>query len=106
MNSSAETSVEIRQSESTRGLEPTAEELSVLSTLERFAFRLAWRMNRGSWKRFWTFCQSTLGAGWIQLSTYNLLRVHGLEHVESAKHERPLLLVANHPSFCDMYVVS
>jgi 1-acyl-sn-glycerol-3-phosphate acyltransferase len=106
MNSSAETSVEINRRESTRGLEPTAEELSVLSTLERFAFRLAWRMNRGHWKRFWTLCQSTLGAGWIQLSTYNLMRVHGLEHFESVSRERPLLLVANHRSFFDMYVVS
>jgi 1-acyl-sn-glycerol-3-phosphate acyltransferase len=83
-----------------------AEELGVLSPFERFAFRLAWRMNRGGWKRFWTFCQRTLGAGWIHLSTYNLMRVYGLEHVEAAGHERPLLLVANHRSFFDMYVVS
>ena len=85
---------------------PTAEELSALSPFERFAFRLTWRMNRGRWKRFWTFCQRTLGAGWIHLSTYNLMRVSGLEHVEAAARERPLLLVANHRSFFDMYVVS
>src|SRR3712207_590460 len=63
-------------------------------------------MNRGRWKRFWTYCQSVFGAGWIHLSTYNLMRVSGLEHVEAASHERPLLLVANHRSFFDMYVVS
>ena len=85
---------------------PTAEEMAVLSRFERFAFRLTWRMNRGGWKRFWTFCQRTLGAGWIHLATYNLMRVSGLEHVEAASHERPLLLVANHRSFFDMYVVS
>ncbi|MDQ3919613.1 MAG: 1-acyl-sn-glycerol-3-phosphate acyltransferase [Acidobacteriota bacterium] len=85
---------------------PTAEELAALSRFERFAFRLVRRMNQGAWKRFWTFCQRTLGAGWIHLSTYNLMRVYGLEHVESASHERPLLLVANHRSFFDMYVVS
>ena len=104
MNSSAETAAEVRRDGA--ALEPTAEELSALSPFERFAFRLAWRMNRGGWKRFWTLCQSTLGAGWIHVSTYNLLRVHGLEHVESVSHERPLLLVANHRSFFDMYVVS
>src|SRR2546430_2602546 len=104
MNSSAETAAEVRRDGA--ALEPTAEELSALSPFERFAFRLAWRMNRGRWKRFWTLCQSTLGAGWIHVSTYNLLRVHGLEHVESVSHERPLLLVANHRSFFDMYVVS
>ena len=104
MNSSADTAVEVGRDGAALG--PTAEELSALSPFERFAFRLAWRMNRGRWKRFWTLCQSTLGAGWIQVSTYNLLRVHGLEHVESVSHERPLLLVANHRSFFDMYVVS
>src|SRR6185369_2176818 len=30
----------------------------------------------------------------------------GLEHVEAASRDRPLLLVANHRSFFDMYAVS
>jgi 1-acyl-sn-glycerol-3-phosphate acyltransferase len=85
---------------------PSPEELGALSPFERFAFRLTRRMNRGGWKRFWTFCQRVFGSGWIQLATYNLMRVHGLEHVESVSHERPLLLIANHRSFFDMYVVS
>ena len=63
-------------------------------------------MNRGAWKRFWTWCQSTMGAGWIHLSTYNIMNIYGLEHVEAASRERPLLLVANHRSFFDMYAVS
>ena len=87
-------------------LVPAAEELAVLSPFERLAFRLTWRMNRGRWKRFWTFCQRTLGAGWIHVSTYNLMRVSGLENVEAVSRGRPLLLVANHRSFFDMYVVS
>ena len=87
-------------------LVPAPEEFAALSRFERFAFRLARRMNRGRWKRFWTFCQRTLGAGWIQVSTYNLMRVYGLENLGRVSHERPLLLVANHRSFFDMYVVS
>lgn len=63
-------------------------------------------MNRGRWKRFWTECQRILGAGWIHLSTYNLMQVYGLENVEAVSHERPILLVANHRSFFDMYTVS
>ena len=63
-------------------------------------------MNQGAWKRFWTSCQCTLGAGWIHLSTYNIMNVYGLDHVEAAAHDRPLLLVANHRSFFDMYAVS
>ena len=99
-------SVEVKNDAEPSALAPTDEELSVLSPFERFAFRLTWRMNRGRWKRFWTFCQRILGAGWIHVSTYNLMRVEGLEHVEAASRERPLLLVANHRSFFDMYVVS
>src|SRR5258707_6501358 len=85
---------------------PTSEELSVLSPFERFAFRVTHRMNLGGWKRFWTWCQSVFGAGWIQLSTYNLIRVYGLENIEAVDHARPILLVANHRSFFDMYTVS
>ena len=87
-------------------LEPTTEELSVLSSFERLSFRLVRRMNVGKWKQFWTWCQKTLGAGWIHLSTYNIMNVYGLENVEAASHDRPLLLVANHRSFFDMYTVS
>ncbi|HEX8472825.1 MAG TPA: lysophospholipid acyltransferase family protein [Pyrinomonadaceae bacterium] len=87
-------------------IEPTPEELGVLSSMERLAFRVAHRMNRGRWKRLWTFCQRTIGAGWIHVATYNIMRVYGLENLEAASHERPLLLVANHRSFFDMYAVS
>lgn len=78
----------------------------VLSSRERMVFRLVHRMNSGWWKSFWTFCQRYIGATWIQLSTYNLLRVYGFENFEAASRERPILLVANHRSFFDMYVVS
>ena len=91
----------------TRGeLQPTIEELAVLSSFERFAFRLVTTMNRGQWKRFWTLCQRVFGAGWIHLSTYNLMRVYGLENLENVSHDRPIILAANHRSFFDMYVVS
>ena len=47
-----------------------------------------------------------MGAGWIHLATYNIMNVYGLEHVQAASRDRPLLLVANHRSFFDMYAVS
>ena len=87
-------------------LEPLPEELAVLSSFERLAFRLTRRMNYGRWKRFWTWCQKVFGAGWIHVSTYNIMNVYGLDHVEAVSHDRPLLLVANHRSFFDMYTVS
>ena len=95
-----------RVSDSVSPIEPTAEELAVLSRFERFAFRVTHRMNRGAWKRFWTWCQSVFGAGWIQLGTNNLMRVYGLENIEAVDHQRPILLVANHRSFFDFFTVS
>lgn len=87
-------------------LEPDPDELIVLNWFERFAFRLVKRMNQGGWKRFWTWCQKVFGAGWIHFATYNLMQVYGLEHVEAASRDRPILLAANHRSFFDMYTVS
>lgn len=85
-------------------LEP--DELAGLTRFERFAFRFVARMNEGRVKDFWTLCQRTLGAGWIHLATYNLMRIYGLENLQKIDSSRPVLLVANHRSFFDMYVVS
>ncbi len=87
-------------------LSPTAEEISVLSPIEKIGFRLTHKMNHGAWKRFWTFCQRHIGSLWIKISTYNLMNVFGLENFEQTDSSRPILLVANHRSFFDMYVVS
>lgn len=85
---------------------PTAAEIEVLAPFERAAFWLARRMNRGAWKRFWTFCQRHIGSLWIYLATYNLMKVYGVEHFERTDPSRPVILVANHRSFFDMYTVS
>lgn len=85
---------------------PDKAEISVLDTVERLGFRLTRRMNLGAWKRFWTFCQRHIGSLWIYIATYNLMNVFGVENVEATDPDRPLLLVANHRSFFDMYTVS
>lgn len=85
---------------------PTAEELSILSFTEKIGYQLTDRMNRGAWKSLWTFCQRHVGSLWIYLATYNLMNVEGLENFKRTDVEKPLLLVANHRSFFDMYTVS
>lgn len=85
---------------------PTASQLSVLSPVERAGFWLTDRMNRGGWKRLMTFLQRHIGSLWIYLATYNLMNVFGIENVERTDPERPVVLVANHRSFFDMYTVS
>ena len=85
---------------------PLEEEIAPLSSIEAAGFWLAHRMNLGLWKRFWTFCQRYIGSLWIYLATYNLMNIFGIENFERTAVERPLLLVANHRSFFDMYTVS
>jgi 1-acyl-sn-glycerol-3-phosphate acyltransferase len=85
---------------------PTPDEIAPLSFAESAGFRLVRRMNQGRWKMFWTFCQRHLGSLWIYLATYNLMNVRGIEHFEQSDPGMPLILVANHRSFFDMYTVS
>lgn len=87
-------------------LHPTKEELYTLSATERFCFRLTHRMNQGRWKKIMTFMQRHIGSLWIHISTYNIMRIYGLENFERVSPDKPILLVANHRSFFDMYVVS
>jgi 1-acyl-sn-glycerol-3-phosphate acyltransferase len=85
---------------------PTAHEISVLSLTEKIGFRLTDKMNKGIWKNFWTFCQRHIGSLWIYLATYNLMNVFGLENFEKTSTAKPVLLIANHRSFFDLYTVS
>jgi 1-acyl-sn-glycerol-3-phosphate acyltransferase len=85
---------------------PTADQLKPLGLIERTGFWLAHRMNLGEWKRFWTFCQRHIGSLWIYLATYNLMNVFGIENFENTDSDCPVLLVANHRSFFDLYTVS
>ncbi len=68
--------------------------------------RVARRMNHGRWPRLWCWCQRNLGARWIALLVEPLFEVHGLEHVLATSRDRPLLVVANHRTFFDLYVLS
>jgi len=87
-------------------LVPTTEEISALQPIERVGFNLTRRMNFGAWKRFWTWCQRYIGSLWIYFATYNLMHVFGIENLENTDPSRPVVLVANHRSFFDMYTVS
>jgi 1-acyl-sn-glycerol-3-phosphate acyltransferase len=74
--------------------------------MELVGFAITHRMNAGRWKRFWGFCQRHIGSLWIKIATYNIMNVFGIDSVENSNATRPVLLVANHRSFFDMYVVS
>lgn len=87
-------------------LVPEKAEIAVLGGVEKAGFWLTHRMNLGAWKRLMTFCQRHLGSLWIKIATYNLMNVFGIENFEKTDVDRPVILVANHRSFFDMYTVS
>lgn len=68
--------------------------------------RLTERMNQGAAKTLWTGYQRAVGAQILRWATRERLHVHGLEHAHAVSPERPLLIVANHRTFLDLYMVS
>ncbi|MFN8654544.1 MAG: lysophospholipid acyltransferase family protein [Gemmatimonadales bacterium] len=78
--------------------------LDALTPFERFAVRLVGRMQRGAWQRFWFWGERQIGARWIEAALGPLLEVHGLDHVSATTRDRPVILIANHRSFFDLYV--
>jgi 1-acyl-sn-glycerol-3-phosphate acyltransferase len=50
--------------------------------------------------------QRTLGASWVQFTTYNLTEVYGLDRFPRLAPNDSVILVSNHRSFFDMYVLS
>src|SRR3954465_13899346 len=59
----------------------------------------------GVFSRFVHFCQRTIGCGWIHHSTKHLRHVHGLSRLPDFERGQSYILVANHRSFFDLYVV-
>jgi 1-acyl-sn-glycerol-3-phosphate acyltransferase len=52
------------------------------------------------------FCQRHVGARWIDIATRNLRHVYGLERLPPFDPTKSLLLVSNHRSFFDLYLVT
>ena len=80
--------------------------LDCLTPFERVAVRLVRRLHQGRWPRLWCWCQREIGARWIWGLAGPLFEVHGLEHVAATGRDRPLVVVANHRTFFDLYVVA
>lgn len=52
------------------------------------------------------WCQRVPGAGWVDVCTRRLRHVHGLDRVPPPKELTRFILVSNHRSYFDMYVVT
>lgn len=78
-----------------------------LSRLERLQIRWI----RGSFEPGWLdralrFCQRTVGQAWIHHCTKHLRQIHGLERLPMLDGPESIVVVANHRSFFDLYVVT
>lgn len=63
-------------------------------------------MNRGPAKAVWSSYQRQVGARVFWFALGRALRVHGLRELDAVDRRRPLLLVANHRSLLDLFVVA
>src|SRR5678816_1790207 len=84
---------------------PSAEVLRTLRPIERMHFGIARRMNGEPFKGFFTFLQRNIGATVIHGIVRRYTEVSGIEHLEAADHSRPILLLPNHRSYYDLYIV-
>ena len=77
-----------------------------LSWLERCLIRVVRRsFEPGLFSRAVHFCQRTVGCGWIHHATKNLRHVHGYDRLPQLEPGQSYILIANHRSFFDLYVV-
>lgn len=78
-----------------------------LSAIERWQIRFVRRtFSPGSTDRVIRFLQRHFSANWVDFSTRNLLHVRGVEHLPAFRSDSSTVLVANHRSFFDLFVVS
>ena len=77
-----------------------------LSFLERVLIGFVRRtFEPGLLSRAVTYGQRTVGCGWIHWCTKNLRHVHGYDRLPALDPTQSYILIANHRSFFDLYVV-
>jgi 1-acyl-sn-glycerol-3-phosphate acyltransferase len=81
--------------------------LGKVSRLEHFQMRTIRRtLEPGVVDDALRWCQRTIGQSWITLATGNLHRIHHIERLEHLAPDKSFILVCNHRSFFDLYVLT
>jgi len=79
---------------------------AVLGPFERFAYRIMRFLNSGRGARPGALWQEFVLEPFFRLFISRRLQVHGLERLSGIASDAPLLLVANHRSFFDQFVIA
>jgi 1-acyl-sn-glycerol-3-phosphate acyltransferase len=78
-----------------------------LSRLEHFQLRTIRRtLAPGVVDNVLRWCQRTIGQQWITIATSRLHRIHHMDRLEFLAPHRSFILVCNHRSFFDLYVLT
>jgi 1-acyl-sn-glycerol-3-phosphate acyltransferase len=78
-----------------------------LSWMERGLIRFVrYSFEPGAFDRAIRWCQRFIGSSWIHHFTKHLRRIHGLERLPAFGREQSFIVVCNHRSFFDLYVVT
>jgi 1-acyl-sn-glycerol-3-phosphate acyltransferase len=83
---------------------PELEDLAHLEPFERTSFQLVHWLSRGRPKAVTTKFLHNIGAAWIYAFTRRLHVLHGVDEMRLLPDER-VLIVANHRSFFDLYLI-
>ncbi|MBX3191012.1 MAG: 1-acyl-sn-glycerol-3-phosphate acyltransferase [Labilithrix sp.] len=78
-----------------------------LTPTERWQIRFVRRtFERGALDKSVRFLQHHIGSNWIEQSIKNLRHVHGADRLPKLERDQSTILVCNHRSFFDLYVVT
>lgn len=100
-----------------RGADRTREDASEFALLTASRRRLRWSersilrivrksLDPGCFDRAMRFCQRTVGQAWIHHATKHLTDESGLERAQILESTESVIIVANHRSFFDLYVIT
>ena len=86
------------------GNDDEAPPLELLQPFERTAFRAMDMLHKRALPltEWWL---GTIGAGWMTLGSRNMMHPLGLERLQGLKYDDGVLLVSNHRSFFDLYML-
>lgn len=88
-------------------LQPAPEQSQALSFTERFNFRVTHWLNQSPQvRRVLTRVGATVSKTWIELGTSKTVVDHGFENFVKIDSNRAVLLVANHRTFYDQFVIA
>ena len=89
------------------GISPSLEHSAALRPIERFNFKVIHRLN---WspkaRRAMTKFGSVWGKWWVELGTSKIVVDHGFENFQKGDPNKGVLLVANHRTFYDQFVIT